>query len=574
MPPKTTPAVSVPSYAQLLSSSSSKRATKTKTVTTEKKKKKNLTSEGTSPSVEKTKKNTSKTSSTSSVSPVEDVPPSQSIPKEDVVVDCRVVLASSGLFGTVRYVGEASFQSGIWVGIELDSEQGKNDGVVKGHRYFSCPQNHGIFVRPTSFEIISYPSVTSQPNQTTVAAPSSPTITTVPPPLPIADTVSPSTVDTAPPPPAAAAAQPTVTGAYSNPMASLHDSNPSRPGTKSSASSEDGDNAASGGSYVTHSNPVTSAPSSLSSSSSYASFVSKTTQHSNTGGRKSGTASPVGGVSSSSSPRRSSNDLYGNHLIGSDSDRTSPARSSTSASRPSYDGTTQGRRLSPRRRTAALVSSIDDVLASMEYAASDINRKSDNPKTLKKKKSSNNLTNRPKSPFDNRYQGGSQSRPKSPFDRNYASSVYSSEEERMFVENLVELVAKAPVMSEYLKTEIEKHKPTQDLTDLQQRINKLETAQPTNSSHQGMDQGQSERVDQSIEALSLRIAKLEQSVATPVKALTHQLEDLELAISRLQTPSGGGGGGDGAAEMAQVATTLVSVKALALQAFHALEVSH
>ncbi|CAL1135370.1 unnamed protein product, partial [Cladocopium goreaui] len=34
------------------------------------------------------------------------------------------------------------------VGLELDDAQGKNDGVVRGYRYFCCPPNHGLFVRP------------------------------------------------------------------------------------------------------------------------------------------------------------------------------------------------------------------------------------------------------------------------------------------------------------------------------------------------------------------------------------------------------------------------------------------
>ncbi len=37
---------------------------------------------------------------------------------------------------------------GDWVGVELDEDNGKNDGVVKGTRYFSCPQNRGLFARP------------------------------------------------------------------------------------------------------------------------------------------------------------------------------------------------------------------------------------------------------------------------------------------------------------------------------------------------------------------------------------------------------------------------------------------
>lgn len=50
--------------------------------------------------------------------------------------------------GVVRYIGEADFSPGQWVGIELQQPKGKNDGSVQGRRYFDCRgPKYGIFVR-------------------------------------------------------------------------------------------------------------------------------------------------------------------------------------------------------------------------------------------------------------------------------------------------------------------------------------------------------------------------------------------------------------------------------------------
>ncbi|XP_051502579.1 CAP-Gly domain-containing linker protein 4-like isoform X3 [Myxocyprinus asiaticus] len=51
--------------------------------------------------------------------------------------------------GVVRFYGKTSFAPGFWLGIELDKPSGKNDGSVRGVRYFSCPPKHGVFAPPS-----------------------------------------------------------------------------------------------------------------------------------------------------------------------------------------------------------------------------------------------------------------------------------------------------------------------------------------------------------------------------------------------------------------------------------------
>ena len=45
---------------------------------------------------------------------------------------------------------------GKWIGVALDEPKGKNNGTVQGKRYFTCEENHGIFVRQTQVLLTSH----------------------------------------------------------------------------------------------------------------------------------------------------------------------------------------------------------------------------------------------------------------------------------------------------------------------------------------------------------------------------------------------------------------------------------
>ena len=70
---------------------------------------------------------------------------------------------------TVRFVGdiepcphkysnefyEHPYETEYWIGVELDSPLGLNDGVARnGKRYFECSPMHGLFVRPERVDLM------------------------------------------------------------------------------------------------------------------------------------------------------------------------------------------------------------------------------------------------------------------------------------------------------------------------------------------------------------------------------------------------------------------------------------
>ena len=59
----------------------------------------------------------------------------------------QTVQSTDGRQGIIRFIGTGAFAAGEWIGLELPDDSGKNDGSVKGERYFECEPGHGIFIR-------------------------------------------------------------------------------------------------------------------------------------------------------------------------------------------------------------------------------------------------------------------------------------------------------------------------------------------------------------------------------------------------------------------------------------------
>ncbi|CAF2091547.1 unnamed protein product [Rotaria magnacalcarata] len=80
-------------------------------------------------------------------------------------LDQKVSIAGKGI-GTIAFIGKTEFAEGEWIGIVLDEPKGKNNGTVQKKdgtivRYFSCSDNHGLYVRAAQIESIVSDSQTN-----------------------------------------------------------------------------------------------------------------------------------------------------------------------------------------------------------------------------------------------------------------------------------------------------------------------------------------------------------------------------------------------------------------------------
>ncbi|XP_053198984.1 dynactin subunit 1-like isoform X3 [Scomber japonicus] len=82
-----------------------------------------------------------------------------------------VEVTGKGQRGTVAYIGATLFASGKWVGVILDEAKGKNDGTVQGKRYFTCEDNHGIFVRQSQIQVVEDATSPDAPESGTTKIP-------------------------------------------------------------------------------------------------------------------------------------------------------------------------------------------------------------------------------------------------------------------------------------------------------------------------------------------------------------------------------------------------------------------
>ena len=81
---------------------------------------------------------------------------------QDVKLGDRVTVLGYQSAGVVRFVGAVETKRTHGkdrVGIELDTPEGKNSGIVDGQQYFKCPDRHGLLVPRTRVTLLAHGNV-------------------------------------------------------------------------------------------------------------------------------------------------------------------------------------------------------------------------------------------------------------------------------------------------------------------------------------------------------------------------------------------------------------------------------
>lgn len=98
--------------------------------------------------------------------------------EKNIKVGQKVEITGKNIKGKVAYVGMTNFAVGKWVGLILDEPKGKNNGTLKGQKYFTCQENYGMFVRPTQLTVIGGGgNITGSSSEDIADAPTKPSVT-------------------------------------------------------------------------------------------------------------------------------------------------------------------------------------------------------------------------------------------------------------------------------------------------------------------------------------------------------------------------------------------------------------
>ena len=57
------------------------------------------------------------------------------------------VMVAGGQIGKIAFLGDVEYSRGTFAGLVMGEGQGKNDGMVKGVRYFQCAKGRGLMLK-------------------------------------------------------------------------------------------------------------------------------------------------------------------------------------------------------------------------------------------------------------------------------------------------------------------------------------------------------------------------------------------------------------------------------------------